>query len=75
MGKIAVCKNNSEESYTTKVSQHIPSSFSMSTISSFEDIENKHDVCRCKYCLKKLCKYLIEHAVEKINLKKKKQNY
>ena len=27
-----------------KVSEHIPSRFSMSTISSFKSIENKHDV-------------------------------
>ena len=31
-----------------KVSQHISSSFSMSTISSFRGIENKHDVYRGK---------------------------
>ena len=33
--KIDGCKNNPENSSTTKGSQHIPSSFSMSTISSF----------------------------------------
>ena len=38
------CKNNSENSSTTKVSEHIPSGFSMSTISSFRSIENKYDV-------------------------------
>ena len=35
--------NNPENSSTTKVSEHIPSSFSMSTISSFRSIENKHN--------------------------------
>ena len=34
------CKNNFENSYTTKVGQCIPSSLSMSTISSFNSIEN-----------------------------------
>ena len=29
---------------TTKLSEHIPSGFSMSTISPFRDIENMHDV-------------------------------
>ena len=30
--------------FTTKVGKHIPSGFSMSTILSFKDIENKHDL-------------------------------
>ena len=38
------CKNNPEISSTIKVSEHIPSGFPMSTISSFKSIENKHDV-------------------------------
>ena len=42
--KIDGCKNNPQNSFTTKVSEHIPSDFSMSTISSFKSIGNKHDV-------------------------------
>ena len=42
--KIDGCKKNLENSSTTKVSEHIPSGFSMSTISSFKNIESKHDV-------------------------------
>ena len=43
--KIDGCKNNSANSSITKVSEHIPSGFSLSTISSFSrSIENKHDV-------------------------------
>ena len=42
--KINGCKNNPEKSSTTKVSGHIPSAFSISAISSFKSIENKHDV-------------------------------
>ena len=38
------CKNNPENSSTTKVREHIASGFSMSTISLFRSIENKHDV-------------------------------
>ena len=34
--KIYECKNNPENSDTTKVSEHIPSVFSMPTISSFK---------------------------------------
>ena len=37
--KIDGCKNNSENSFTTKVSELIPSSCSMSIISSFKSIE------------------------------------
>ena len=46
--KIDGGKNNPENSSTSKVSEHIPSGFSMSTISSFRSIENKHDVYRGK---------------------------
>ena len=44
--KIDGCKHNPENSCTAKVSEDIASSFSMSTISSFGNIENKHDVYR-----------------------------
>ena len=44
--KIEGCKNNPENSSTTKVSKHIPSGVSISTICSFRSIENKHDVYR-----------------------------
>ena len=42
--KIDRSKNNPEHSSTTKVSEHIQSGFSMSTISSFKNIKNKHHV-------------------------------
>ena len=45
------CKNNSKNSSTTKGSKRIRSGFSMSTISAFRRIENKHDVCRRKNCM------------------------
>ena len=37
--KIDGCKNHPDNSFTTKVGQHIPSGFSMSTISSFKNVE------------------------------------
>ena len=49
-----------------------PSGFSMTAISSFKSIENKHDVCRGKDCMKIFCESLREHAIKKINFKKKK---
>ena len=42
--KIDGCKNNPENSSATKVSEHIPSGLSMSTIWLFRSIENKHEV-------------------------------
>ena len=48
------CKNYPENSFTTKVSEHIILGVSMSTISSFKRIENKHDVYRSKGCMKKV---------------------
>ena len=38
------CKSNPENPSTAKVSEHIQSGFSMSTILSFKSIENKRDV-------------------------------
>ena len=60
--KIDGCKSNPENSFTTKVGEHIPSSFSMSTMSSFKSIENRHNVYRDKDCMKKFCKSLREHT-------------
>ena len=42
------CKSNPEELSTTNASEHIPSDFSMSTISSFKDVNNKHGEYRGK---------------------------
>ena len=41
----------------------------MSTISLFKGIENNHEY---KECIKKVCESLMEHAMKKINFKKKK---
>ena len=63
------CKNNPENSSATKVSKHIPSGFSVSTISSFRSTENRHDVYRGKVCMKKFCESLREHAMKMINFR------
>ena len=44
----------------------------MSLISTFDSVENKHDVHRGEDCMKKFCESLDEHAMEIINFKKKK---
>ena len=70
------CKTSPENSFKTKVNKHIPSCFSMSTISSFRSIENKqkHGIYRGKGCIKKFCIYLREHAMKMIVLKRKNWN-
>ena len=70
--KIDGSKNNPENSYTTKVSEHIPSGFSMSTISLFKSIENMHYLYRVKDCMKKFCESLRDHAMKIINFKNNK---
>ena len=70
--KIDGSKNNPENSSKTKVIEHIPSGFLMSTISSSSSIENKHNVYRGKDCMKRFCEFLREHAMKIINFKEKK---
>ena len=67
--KIAGCKNNPDKSSMTKVSEHILSGFLMSTISTFKDIENKHDAFRSKDCMKMFCESLRQHAIKIIRFK------
>ena len=66
-------ENNPGKSSTTKVSEHVPSSFFTSTISSFKEIENQYDVYRDKDCKEKFCKRFKEHEI-KINDFKKGKN-
>ena len=73
--KVDGCKNNPENSSTSKVSEHIPSGFSMSTISSFRSIENNHDIYRGKHRMKKFCEFLRKHAMKIINFEKKKMKF
>ena len=70
--KIDGCKNNLKNVSSTKVSEHIPSGFSVSTICSIRSIENKHYICRGMNCKKKFCKFLKEHAIKISNSKNKK---
>ena len=63
-----ILKNSS----TTKVSEHIPSGFSMLTISSCKNMEVKHDVYRGKDCMKRFYESLREHAMDINDFKKKK---
>ena len=70
--KIDGSKNNPKKLFTTKVSKHNPSGFSMSSLSWFKSIENKQDVYAGKDCMKKFCESLREHTIKIINFWKKK---
>ena len=60
-GCIDGCKNNPENSSTAKVSEHIPSGFSMSITPSWRTMEYKHDLYRGKDCMEMFCKSSREH--------------
>ena len=64
--KIYGCKDNRENASSRKVSKHIPSGFSMSTITSFKSIENKHDVYRDTDPMKKFYEFLRQHEMKTI---------
>ena len=52
--------------------QHIPCGYLMSTIWTFDVIENKHHVYRGENCIKKFCESLVEHKMTIINFEKGK---
>ena len=54
-------------SSATKVDEHIPCGYSMSTIWEFDDIENKHSLSSGKDCMKKFCISPREHAANVIS--------
>ena len=70
--KIDWCANNLENSSTTKIGEHYPCGYSMSTIWEFHHIENKHTLYRGKDCMKKFCESLREHAKNITDFEKKK---
>ena len=70
--RIKGCQKNPKISSTTKVGEHIPCGYSMSTMWRFDHTKNKHALYRGKDCMKKLCKSLTEHAQRIIGFEKKK---
>ena len=69
--KLDGCANNPENSSTTKIRKHIACGYSMSTISEFDDMENKHTLYRGNI-MKKFCEHLREHAKNVIDFENKK---
>ena len=70
--KIDNCKNNLEKISTTKIGEHIPCAYSMSTIWALDNIENKHSLYRGEDCTKMFCSSLRKHATNVINFEKNK---
>ena len=68
----STCINNPNESSTTKLNKHTPSSYSIFISCSFDESKNKLNYYRGKDCMKKFWKDLKEHSTRIINYEKKK---
>ena len=65
---------NLKNSSATKIVEHIPCGYSMSTLWSFDNIEIEHALYCREDCLKKSCTSLREHATNVINFGNKKND-
>ena len=63
-------KNDSQNLFKRKVSEYIPLSFSIFTISWFRSIEKKHEVYKGKDCMKNFCNSLRKDVMKITNFKK-----
>ena len=70
--KIDVFANTPEISSTTKIGEHIPYGYPMSTNLAFDHIENIHNLNRGKDCMEKLCASLRENTTDQKKKKKRK---
>ena len=72
--------NIPEKSSSTKIGQHIPCGYSMSTIWAFDIIENEHNLYRREKCMKifcnskETCNNIIEFETKKISSLTKKES-
>ena len=66
-----MCKQSRKIS-TTKIGEHIPCGYAMSSIWAFYNIEMKQTLCQGKDCMKKFCTSLREHVTNLIDFEKKK---
>ena len=65
-------RNDPEKLSTSKIGEHIPCGYLLSTTWMFHGLENKHDVYKGEDCMKKFCASLREHAMKKIGFENKK---
>ena len=70
--KMSTSINNPNESSTTEINKHIPSSYSIFTSYSIDESKNELNYYRGKDCMKKFCEDLRIHATKIINYEKKK---
>ena len=70
--KMSTCINNPNESSTTKINKHTPSSSSIFTHCLFDKSKNQLNYYRGKDCMKKFSIDLREHVSKIINYEKKK---
>ena len=70
--KIDGCAKNPGKSSITKIREHIPCGYLMSSIWAFDNIENKDALFRGEDFMKKFCTSLGEHASNIINFENKK---
>ena len=61
-----------EKSSITKIGEHIPCTYSMSTIWALDNIKNKHILYCGEDCMKNFCTSIREHAANAINFENKK---
>ena len=64
--------NHLKKSSITKIGEHINCTYSISTIWTFDNIENKHRVSRGKDCIKTFCSSLKEHDTNVNNFEENK---
>ena len=69
--RIDVCKNSFKKPSATKVGEHIPRGYSMTTIWTYDGIENQYDVQRGEGCMKQFREFSREHAIKIVNFEKK----
>ena len=70
--KMSTCVNNPNESSTTKINKHTPSSYSIFTHCSFDESKNKLNYYGKDGCMNNFYKDLREHVTKIINYEKKK---
>ena len=72
--KMDGCPNNPEKFSTIKTGAHFPFRYSMATIWTFNNIENKYTLYRGEDCIKKFCESLREPAKNVNDSEKKKEH-
>ena len=61
------CQNNPNTSYTERKAIHIPFSYELNLVCSFDSKQNKHGFYRGKDCIKRFCSDLKELGTKIVN--------